>query len=205
MFSRGIYAITPTGWQIDRLLMAVDELLQAGVVVVQYRDKDRSFLEKVKAAREIVALCKQYGVPCIINDDVMLAMQVNADGVHIGRDDALLERVRSEWGEKKIVGVTCYGELDRARSAVQGGANYVAFGSLFSSVTKPHAPTIGISQFQVLSQQVILPVVAIGGINASNVEGVWSAGAHSVAVINAIFEAKDKAMAVSTLKNGFFN
>ena len=139
-FPGGIYAITPETADTERLLTLVQAALAGGVAAVQYRDKSGDVARRHEQASELVALCRRFGVPLIVNDDLRLADLADADGVHLGRDDASLREARIILGKDKFIGASCYQSLDLALAAQSAGADYVAFGSFFASPTKPSAP-----------------------------------------------------------------
>lgn len=189
---RGLYAITdeiltPYG-QIDRYL---GEAITGGAKIVQLRDKNLSDEELYPIAKKIKKICKKNRVLFVLDDRVVLAKAVNADGVHIGGDDTPIELARKIMGSKKIIGVSCYGDIERAKEAVAKGADYVAFGAFFASKTKPHA--------EVVSQAVLreakklgVPVCAIGGIEPSNAKELVQSGADMLSVINALWSGDVK-------------
>ena len=188
---KGLYAITPDELDTDLLLTKVALALQGGVSVLQYRNKLANHKLKTQQARAILPLCRQYKVPFIINDSVKLCLTLDADGVHIGADDGNLEEVRARIGEDKLLGASCYNRLDLALAAQQAGVDYVAFGACFASSTKPNAPVADLSLFELAKAQLSIPAVAIGGITLINAPQAIAAGASSVAVIHAIFNADD--------------
>ncbi len=187
----GIYAITPDEADTDLLLGKVEAALIGGISLLQYRNKQASFSLQAQQASAILPLCKQFQVPFIINDSVELFLTLDADGVHIGADDGNIAEVRAKLGAEKILGASCYNRFDLAISAQQAGASYVAFGACFASNTKPHAHVAGLDLFKQAKTQLYIPSVAIGGITLINASSVIKAGADSIAVINAIFNADD--------------
>lgn len=187
----GLYAITRETDASARLLSEVEAALKGGAAAVQYRDKSGDVARQHEQASELLVLCRRYRVPLIINDNLRLADLVGADGVHLGGDDASIREARIVLGADKIIGVSCYQSLDLAVSAEAAGADYVAFGSFFASVTKPAAPRADISLLQHASGVLHLPIVAIGGITPDNAEALIEAGADAIAVIHALFEAPD--------------
>lgn len=176
---RGLYAITPD--PLDR--GTVEQVLRAGPALLQYRRKRRDVAE----AREVVALGRRYGVPVIINDDVELALEVDAAGAHLGRADGDLAAARTRLGGR-ILGASCYNDAQLARAAVRAGADYVAFGSVYPSPTKPHAVRAPLSLF---AADLGVPLCAIGGITLENACPLIEAGADLLAVITDLFEAPD--------------
>lgn len=188
---KGLYAITPDETNTELLLTKVTLALQGGVSLLQYRNKLADDTLKTQQARAILPLCRHYQVPFIINDSVSLCLALDADGVHIGADDGNLAEVRARIGKGKLLGASCYNRFDLAVAAQQAGADYVAFGACFASSTKPHAPVADLALFGLAKAQLSIPAVAIGGITLANAGKVITAGASSVAVINAIFNAND--------------
>ena len=188
---RGLYAVTPDEADTDLLVAKVEAALQGGISVLQYRNKLANHKLQTQQARAILPLCRQYEVPLIINDSVKLCLTLDADGVHIGADDGNLKEIRARVGKDKIIGASCYNRFDLALAAQQAGADYVAFGACFASTTKPKAPVANLNLFSQARAQLTIPAVAIGGINLDNAIQVISAGAHSLAVINAIFNVPD--------------
>lgn len=190
--ARGLYAITPAGVYTPAALQsAVADAIAGGARAVQYRDKSADRTRRQHEASALAALCRARGVPLIINDDIELAVQVGADGVHIGNHDTALADARAALGDRAFVGVSCYGSLALARAAQSGGADYVAFGSVFSSSTKPGAPLCPMAVLSSARDQLHIPRVAIGGITADNGGAVLRSGADLLAVIQAVFGAPD--------------
>lgn len=188
---KGLYAITPDEQDTDILLAKVAAALQGGIGVLQYRNKLADHKLQTQQARALLPLCRQYQVPFIINDSIKLCLTLDADGVHLGADDGNLAEARTRLGKNKILGASCYNRFDLAVSAQQLGADYVAFGACFASSTKPNAPVAGLHLFTQAKAELQVPVVAIGGITLENAPLAIAAGADSIAVINAIFNADD--------------
>jgi thiamine-phosphate pyrophosphorylase len=184
----GLYAIADTQYLDDAHLMpAVDEAIAGGARIVQYRDKKHVAADRARQASELASLCRKHGALFIINDDVELAKQVQAAGVHLGREDASLAQARAQLGPQAIIGVSCYNELARAVKAQAEGADYVAFGSFFPSRTKPQAVRAGLELLCAAKQILRIPVVAIGGITHENGVHLLAAGADALAVIEGVF------------------
>ena len=190
-FPGGVYAITPETADTARLLAQVEAALAGGVAAVQYRDKSTDVARRHEQASELVALCRRFGVPLIVNDDLRLADLADADGVHLGRDDGSLREARIILGSKKFVGATCYQSVDLARAAQEAGADYVAFGSFFPSPTKPDAPRASLDLLRAARAAIQVPIVAIGGITLDNGLTLVEAGADSLAVLSAVFDVPD--------------
>lgn len=202
-FPGGVYAITPETADTARLLRDVEAALTGGVAVVQYRDKSGDVARRHEQASELVTLCRRFGVPLIVNDDLRLADLADADGVHLGRDDGSLREARLILGPGKFVGATCYQSLDLARAAQEAGADYVAFGSFFPSPTKPAAPRAALDLLHQAREDIQIPLVAIGGITADNAGALIDAGADSLAVLSAVFDAPDIRAAAHLLNRLF--
>lgn len=190
-FPGGVYAITPESDDTERLLAQVEAALQGGVAAVQYRDKSGDVARRHEQASELIALCHRYGAPLIVNDDLRLADLAGADGVHLGRDDGSLREARVILGPGKFVGASCYQSVEDALAAQAAGADYVAFGSFYASPTKPAAPRAGLELLREAAATIQVPVVAIGGITLANASELLDAGADSLAVLSALFDAAD--------------
>ena len=184
---RGLYAITPDIADTAELARRVEQALKAGVALLQYRNKAISKDRRLLQARELAPLARGYGVPFIVNDDVDIALAVGANGAHLGQDDGDLAAARAQLSGK-IVGTSCYADLDKAKAAVRAGADYVAFGSVFPSPTKPQAVRAPLSLF---GHNLGVPLCAIGGITIENAPQLVAAGASLLAVISDLFEAPD--------------
>ncbi len=189
----GLYAITDSTLMPDdeALLSQVEQALAGGARLLQYRDKSSDQARRLRQARLLNTLCARYGVPLLINDDVELARASGAAGVHLGQQDGSLAAARRRLGGDAIIGITCHDQLDLARQAVDGSADYVAFGAFFPSATKPEAKPAPLSLLQTARQQLDCPIVAIGGISVDNAAQVIAAGADLLAVIHALFAAPD--------------
>ncbi|WP_372971018.1 thiamine phosphate synthase [Marinobacter sp.] len=184
----GLYAITDSQLlTADRLLPAVAAALRGGAVLVQYREKTAPQPERLRQARDLVALCNNARVPLIINDDPELARRSGAAGVHLGQSDSSLVNARQQLGEHAIIGATCHADLALAASADRDGADYLAFGRFFNSNTKPNAPAADTSVLA-RARQFGRPVTAIGGITADNGEVLIRAGADLLAVVGGLFD-----------------
>lgn len=180
----GLYAITPDGKTAEEILEFTQAVLKGGAKVVQYRDKCPN--DKLTIAQQLLTLCHAYNVPLIINDNVELAEKVNADGVHLGKDDGSVSQARARLGEKAIIGVSCYNSLERAIEAEKEGATYVAFGRFFSSTSKPLAAPAQIGTLTAAKKVLTIPIVAIGGILPENGASLLNAGANLLAVIGGL-------------------
>ena len=184
---RGLYAITPDTADTATLARKVEEVLKAGVAMLQYRNKMLSKDKRLLQAKELAPLARGYGVPFIVNDDVEVALAVGANGAHLGGEDGDLAAARGKLAGK-ILGASCYDSLAKAKAAISAGANYVAFGSVFPSPTKPGAVRAPLTLF---GNQLGVPLCAIGGITLENAPALVAAGASLLAVISDLFEAPD--------------
>lgn len=201
MMIRGLCAVTVDDPLLPRLSALVKAALDGGTPFVQYRNKAAPRPLRRAQAAEMLRICRATGAKLIINDDVWLAVEIGADGAHIGRDDApggSLAAARDALGPKRILGVSCYNELARGEEAVKAGADYLAFGSMFPSRTKPAAVRAPLEMLGEARRRFGLPVAAIGGITLDNAPEVIAAGADMIAVVSDLFDAMDiKARAAS--------
>lgn len=193
MSLRGLYLVTPELADTDALLGAVACVLSARPAIVQYRSKLVDPALRREQASRLLALCRQARIPLVINDDLALALEIGADGAHLGRDDGDLAGARKALGQARILGASCYGEWARAEAAVAAGVDYVAFGAMFPSSTKPQAPLAPLEMLTRAKAEFGLPVAAIGGITLDNAPLLIAAGADLPAVISDVFSAPDPA------------
>jgi thiamine-phosphate pyrophosphorylase len=189
---KGLYAITD-----ERLIAeedfsdAIEAALMGGASIIQYRDKSDNQHKRLQQARTLRELCTRYAAIFIINDDIDLAKAVAADGVHLGRDDTALSSARQELGEDAIIGISCYNDIGLAVTAEQNSADYVAFGTMFSSPTKPDAVSAGPDMITQARKQLNIPICAIGGIDESNIHQLVKHHTDMAAVISSLFAADD--------------
>jgi thiamine-phosphate pyrophosphorylase len=183
----GLYVITADTTTVEDLASAI----RGGASIVQYRDKSNDVSKRLREASAIRVLCAEKGVLFIVNDDVELAASVEADGVHVGREDADCASARERLGDEAIIGVSCYNDFSRAEAAFRAGASYIAFGAFFGSPTKPEAPRATTDLLLRAKRELPLPVVAIGGITPQNGASLINAGADMLAVITAVFSQPD--------------
>jgi len=187
----GLYLITPERLTGIPLLAAVDDALEAGVRWLQYRDKTGDATLRRATAVALAKLCRQHGAQFIINDDLELALAIDGASLHLGRNDGELAAARARLGDDRVLGASCYGDLQRARDALAAGASYVAFGAMYTSASKPQAPAIGTAILGEARAAGIGPRVAIGGITLERAADTLSAGADALAVIGDVFDAPD--------------
>lgn len=183
----GLYAITDGQLTPgDTLISAVEAALEGGAVLVQYREKHLPAASRLHQAKALQAACRNAGVPLLINDDIQLALHIQAAGVHLGQGDTALTEARQLLGPRAIIGITCHADLALGQAASAQGANYLAFGRFYSSTTKPDAPAAN-PEVLGLAKSLQLPIAAIGGINLGNAESLIQAGADLLAVAGGLF------------------
>ncbi len=187
----GLYAVTPDIADTSELLVKVEAALAGGASLLQYRNKIASAALRLVQARALLMLCREHAVPFIINDHLDLALALDADGLHLGGEDGSLAEARARLGPDKILGASCYNQLDSALNAARIGASYIAFGSFFPSSVKPGAVPAPLTLLREARPRLSLPVVAIGGITLDNAPQLIAAGADGVAVVSALFAAPD--------------
>jgi len=195
-FPSGLYGVTPDWTDTGKLLAAAEAAAAGGMTALQLRHKSATAKQRLELAQALLPICRHWQIPLIINDDWQLALTVGADGVHLGKDDDDPARVRTEIGRDKLLGVSCYSDLTRAQQMLEMGVDYVAFGAMFASGTKPQATSAALSTIVdacALAEQIApqASVVAIGGITVDNATSVLAAGAHSLAVVGGLFNSHD--------------
>ncbi|NMG73884.1 thiamine phosphate synthase [Aromatoleum diolicum] len=188
---RGLYLVTPDTADSGALLALVERALRGRPALLQYRSKQADAALRHEQAQAVATLCRQAGVRFIVNDSLELALATGADGVHLGRDDGELRAARQALGAKRLLGVTCYNEWSRAKEAVAAGADYVAFGAVFASPTKPAAVHAPLDLLTRARRELGVPVSAIGGITLNNAPEAIAAGADLLAVISDVFDDPD--------------
>lgn len=186
-----LYAVTDRAWTGPKSLKEqVEEALRGGVTCVQLREKELQKEEFLREAVELKALCEDYKVPFIVNDNVEIAIKCGADGIHVGQEDMQAADVRALVGENCIIGVTAK-TVEQALAAQRAGADYLGVGAVFSSPTKPDAKGITHQMLKEICAAVSIPVVAIGGITKENMMELAGSGADGVALVSAVFAAED--------------
>ena len=191
-FPRGLYGVTPDWDDFGRLRAAIEQAASGGMSALQWRHKSLAAEHKHGFAEKLLTVCRDLLIPLIINDDWELARDIGADGIHLGRDDESPQTVRACLGQTMVIGASCYGDLERARQMLSMGVDYIAFGAMFASGTKPQAPP---APQEILTQAHELTlgsakrpaVIAIGGITTANAAELIAAGADSLAVIGGLF------------------
>lgn len=186
-----LYAVTDRSWLNGQTLYEqVEQALKGGVTLVQLREKGLGAEQFLQEARQIQQLCHRFGVPLIINDSIEVALAVDADGVHLGQDDANAAQARQLLGKDKIIGVSAH-NVQEALQAVQDGADYLGSGAVFGSGTKTNVSTLPMQTLREICSAVPIPVVAIGGITEQNIQQLSGSGIAGAAVVSAIFAQKN--------------
>ena len=194
-----LYAVTDRAWVGTKSLYEqVKEALENGVTCVQLREKELNESDFLKEAKQISTLCKEYKVPFIVNDNVNIAIACKADGIHIGQEDMELTNVRKLVGEDMIIGVSAH-TVEEAIKAQDGGADYIGIGAVFATSTKTDVDVLSFETLRSICEAVDIPTVAIGGIKKDNICKLKGSGIDGVAVVSAIFAAKDIATATKEL------
>lgn len=195
-----LYAVTDRSWLQDRSLVAVvRESLDGGVTCVQLREKDLDEVRFLEEARQLQQLCREYEVPFLVNDNVDIALVVDADGVHVGQNDMEALQVREKLGPDKIIGVSAQ-TVEQAILAQQHGADYLGVGAVFPTGSKADAEDVSYDTLKAICDAVTIPVVAIGGITAKNIKMLVHSGICGAAVISAIYAQPDIRHAARELK-----
>ena len=195
-----LYGVTDRSWLGERILYsAVEQSILGGVTMVQLREKDLEKEEFQKEARQIQELCKKHQVPFLINDNVELAVEIEADGVHVGQHDMEAGEVRQKIGPDKILGVSAQ-TVEQALKAQAAGADYLGVGAVFPTGTKDDADAVSLDTLKAICQAVDIPVVAIGGIKESNIQALKGSGICGVAVVSAIYAKEDPQAAAAGLR-----
>ena len=188
---------------LNTLIQKTQSAIEGGAFMVQYRSKIQDHDVKMQQCAAILRLCREYEIPCIVNDDVDMCRVLEADGVHLGENDHNIAEVRSILGEYAIIGSSCYDQLERAKQAQKEGASYVAFGAMYPTSTKPNAPRATIGLLREANSQIQIPIVAIGGITVNNAHDVIETGVDAIAVINSLYESHSIKETAETLSQMF--
>ncbi len=200
---KGLYAITPDSADLNTLIQKTQLAIEGGAFMVQYRSKIHDRDVKMQQCAAILRLCREYDVPCIVNDDVEICRVLKADGVHLGEKDDNIAEVRHILGEDAIIGSSCYDQLNRAKQAQKEGASYVAFGAVFPTPTKPNAPRATLELLREAKSEIQIPIVAIGGITMNNAHDVIETGIDAIAVITNLYESNSIKETAETLSQMF--
>lgn len=187
----GLYLVTPDWDDTPKMLAATEAGLRGGAAIVQYRHKTASPELRHEQASQLMALCRRYGKPFIVNDFVELCMELDADGIHVGGTDMSVAQVRAAVGASKIVGASCYGSMELARSAHQAGASYVAFGGFYPSRVKKYEVSTPPEIVAQAKKEIPVPNVVIGGMTQENSVPLVAQGADMVAAISSVYFVDD--------------
>ncbi len=194
---KGLYLVTPDWDDTDQLLSLTESALKAGIAMLQYRHKTATEALQRHQATALRDLCRQYKVPFIINDHLALCEEIDADGVHVGGTDATVAAVRSVMGPDKIIGASCYGDLQRAHDAAAAGANYVAFGGFYPSRVKKYEVSTPVDIISRAKATLTVPVCVIGGMTPENAVPLVNEGADLVAAISSVYQHERPASAAA--------
>ena len=186
-----LYAVTDRAWTGKQTLYEqVEAALKGGVTCVQLREKELDETAFLQEAKELCALCRRYGVPFLVNDNVEIAIACGADGIHVGQEDLTAGEVRRRVGENMILGVSVH-TVEEACQAVRDGADYLGLGAVFPTSTKTDVEQMSNETLRAICDAVDVPIVAIGGINRGNILKLAGSGVDGVALVSAIFSAED--------------
>lgn len=196
-----LYAVTDQTWLKpgQTLVSVCEQVLENGATFLQIREKDLDAAAFTEEAARLKQLCAQYRVPFVVNDSVEIAMEIGADGVHVGQSDIQGRDIRSIIGEDKILGISA-GTVEEAVAAEKAGADYIGVGAVFGTSTKKNARNLTVEKLREIRSAVSIPVVAIGGINGENLMELKGSGVDGVAVVSAIFAAEDPGRATAQLR-----
>ena len=196
-----LYAVTDRSWlkNGEDLVDVCRRVLAGGATFLQVREKEMTAADFAREARRLQALCRTYGVPMVVNDSVEIALEIDADGVHVGQSDIRGRDIRAMLGPDKLLGISAR-TVEEAVAAQQAGADYLGVGAVFGTSTKKNARTLSVEQLREIAAAVTIPVVAIGGVQASNLPRLAGSGAAGAAVVSAIFAAEDPGAAAADLR-----
>ena len=202
---RGLYLVTPNWDDTDRLLDVTEQALQEGVALLQYRHKHADAALRREQAGALLLLARKYGVPFIVNDFIDLCQELDADGVHVGGTDISVAEARARLGKQKLVGASCYGDLQLAHKAQEEGASYMAFGGFYPSLVKQYPVTTDPDIVLQAKREIALPCVVIGGLTPENAAPLAARGADLVAAISSVYLADDVTISVREFNKLFVN
>ena len=188
---RGLYLVTPDWNDTEKLIAATEQAIEGGATLLQYRHKTASEALRFEQASALLALCRRLQVPLIINDHLDLCERIDADGIHVGGTDASVAEVRASIGKEKIIGASCYGDMQLARDAANAGASYAAFGGFYPSLVKKYEVATSPSIITQALSELSIPLCVIGGMTPQNARPLIELGAHSAAAISSVYAASD--------------
>jgi len=198
----GLYVITEhTHLDFSELVSISKQVLETGISLLQYRNKNADSNQRFREASVLLELCRQYDTPLIINDDVELALELQAEGVHLGSDDTQCKKARDRLGNDVLIGISCNNDFERVRLAVIEGADYVAIGAMFPTITKDETVKASPQLITQVKQNYDIPVIAIGGITSANCMPILKAGADLLAVISSVYLSANPTDTVKKFNN----
>lgn len=200
---KGLYLVTPDWDDTERLIAVSEQAIRGGASLLQYRHKTASEPVRQEQAAALLELCRRLNVPLIINDHLDLCEAIDADGIHVGGTDASVASMRARLGASKIVGASCYGDLQLARDAQASGASYVAFGGFYPSRVKKYAVTTAPNIITLALNELNLPICVIGGMTPENSRVLIDHGAHMVAAISSVYSADNPHLAATNFSQMF--
>lgn len=200
---KGLYLVTPDWDDTERLVAVSEQAIRGGASLLQYRHKTASESLRQEQAAALLELCRRLNVPLIINDHLELCEAIDADGIHVGGTDASVASMRARLGSSKIVGASCYGDLQLARDAQASGASYVAFGGFYPSRVKKYAVTTAPNIITLALNELNLPICVIGGMTPENSRVLIDHGAHMVAAISSVYSADNPHLAATNFSQMF--
>jgi len=200
---KGLYLVTPDWDDTERLIAVSEQAIRGGASLLQYRHKTASEPVRQEQAAALLELCRRLNVPLIINDHLELCEAIDADGIHVGGTDASVASMRARLGASKIVGASCYGDLQLARDAQASGASYVAFGGFYPSRVKKYAVTTAPNIITLALNELNLPICVIGGMTPENSRVLIDHGAHMVAAISSVYSADNPYLAATNFSQMF--
>lgn len=200
---KGLYLVTPDWDDTERLIAVSEQAIRGGASLLQYRHKTASEPVRQEQAAALLELCRRLNVPLIINDHLELCEAIDADGIHVGGTDASVASMRARLGSSKIVGASCYGDLQLARDAQDSGASYIAFGGFYPSRVKKYAVTTAPNIITLALNELNLPICVIGGMTPENSRVLIDHGAHMVAAISSVYSADNPQLAATHFSQMF--
>ncbi len=200
---KGLYLVTPDRDDTERLVAITEQAIRGGASLLQYRHKTADAALRHEQATALLKLCRRLNVPLVINDHLDVCVAIDADGIHVGGTDASVASMRAQLGPSKIVGASCYGDLQLARDAQASGASYLAFGGFYPSRVKKYAVTTSPDIITTALEEFKIPLCVIGGMTPQNSRVLVDRGAHMVAAISSVYSANDPHLAASEFADMF--
>ena len=194
---KGLYLVTPDWDDTEKLLAASEQAIEGGATVLQYRHKTANESLRLEQSSALLSLCRRLNVPLIINDHLDLCIHIDADGIHLGGTDASVAEARKQIGTEKIIGASCYGDMQLARDATAAGASYVAFGGFYPSRVKKYEVATSPRIITQALAEISIPFGVIGGMTPQNARPLINLGAHAVAAISSVYAAENHRLAAA--------